>query len=132
MNWKTIRTGRCISSCGRNEVSDVLETEKLKISISKGDTGTITLTFTGEDVPDDTVTALVTLRENVDSPEFIWEKRLPISEGVCTVSLGIDDTNLPYGKYAWDVRLLYETGEIYTPMRPAEFRIVEVVGEPDG
>lgn len=110
----------------------MLETDKLRICVSKGDTGTITLNFTGEDVPDNTVTALVTLRKSVDSPEPIWEKRLPIEDGACVIPLGRENTNIPYGKYAWDVRLLYESGEVYTPMKPAEFRIVEVVGEPDG
>lgn len=110
----------------------MLETNKLKIEISKGDSGVLTLRFTGEDIPPNDTIVLFTVRKNVDSEEKLIEKRLEMEDGECIVQLTVDDTELPYGRYWWDVRLLYETGDVYTPMRPAEFLIVETVGDADG
>ena len=107
----------------------MLEVNKLKIEISKGDTGILTIRFTGEDIPPDDTTAFFTVRKNIDSEDKLIEKQLGISSGECVIPLTAADTNLPYGKYWWDIRLLYDTGDIYTPMKPAEFRVVEVVGD---
>ena len=108
----------------------MLEVNNLKIEVSKGDTGTLTLQFTGEDVPPNDTQALFTVRKNIDSEEKLIEKMLEIADGECVVPLTVADTNFPYGRYWWDVRLIYDTGDIYTPMKPAEFRIVQVVGDP--
>lgn len=107
----------------------MLEINRLKIEISKGDTGIITLRFTGDDVPPNDTNALFTVRKNIDSEDKLIEKTLAITDGECIVPLTVSDTNIPYGRYWWDVRLLYDTGDIYTPMKPAEFRVVEVVGD---
>lgn len=110
----------------------MLETDKLKISISRGDTGVITITFTGDDAPDDTVKALFTVRKNIGDEEAVYEKEIAISEGKCVIGFSAEETEIAVGRYYWDIRLLYENGEVYTPMKPSEFRIVEVVGDPDG
>lgn len=98
------------------------------ITISKGDTGTLTIELTG-DVPDDTTIALVTVRQNANNVSPVWVKEIPVHEGEITVPLTKEDTNVPWSDYVWDVRLLYENGDIYTPFPPALFRVCEVVGD---
>ena len=99
-----------------------------KIEISKGDTGMFTITFTGDDAPEDNCTVLVSLKKTRDSEEVIWEKRLTVGNHMITVALTADNTNLPYGQYWWDARILYRDGTIYTPMTPASFKVLEVIG----
>ena len=100
----------------------------MDVTISRGDTGTLTITFTG-DVPDDNTVALVTVRKNVNDIEPVWEKRLAINDGVVVVPLTQADTDIPWFDYWWDVRLLYQNGDVYTPFEPAMFRVCEVVGD---
>ena len=100
----------------------------MNVTISRGDTGTLTITFTG-DVPDDNTVALVTVRKNVNDIDAVWEKRLEINEGVVVVPLTTEDTDIPWFDYWWDVRLLYQNGDVYTPFEPALFRVCEVVGD---
>ena len=98
------------------------------ITISKGDTGIITVTLTGE-VPDNNTVALVTVRENVNTCNVVWEKRLPIDNGVIIIDLTSENTDIPFHSYVWDIRLIYENGEVYTPFPPAKYKICEVVGD---
>ena len=110
----------------------MLNVDGLKISISRGDTGTITITFTGQDTPPNGTIALVTLQKTMDSEGPIWEKRLEISGGRVTIPFYSADTvELSRGKYCWCLRLLYENGDVYTPMdKPQEFEILPASGEP--
>lgn len=109
----------------------MLIVDGLKISISRGDTGTITVNFTGTDTPPDGTIALISLKKTIDS-ELIWEKKLPISNGSIVITLHSEDTaNLSRGQYFWCLRLLYENGDVYTPMEKLqEFNILPVAGEP--
>ena len=99
-----------------------------KIEVSKGDTGIFTVTFTGDGAPTDNCTVLVSLKKTKDSENVIWEKRLAVTNHMITVSLTSEDTNLAYGQYWWDARILYADGTIYTPMMPAVFKVLEVIG----
>lgn len=99
-----------------------------KISISRGDTGMFTITFTGDDAPEDNCTILVSLKKNRDSEEAIWKKRLTVNNYMVTVALNADDTDQPFGQYWWDARILYRDGTVYTPMSPASFKVLEVIG----
>ena len=109
----------------------MLITDGLKISINRGDTGTITITFTGQDAPPDGTVALVTLQKTLDSEETIWEKRIELANSRVTIMLLHEDTNLTRGRYLWCLRLLYENGDIYTPMEtPQVFEILAANGEP--
>ena len=99
------------------------------ISITKGDTGTFTITFTGDDKPDDGTTVLVTLKKRKGDNEPVWEKELTVADSAVTVSLAIEDTNLDFGTYWWDARILFSSEDVYTPMNPASFKILEVVGD---
>lgn len=98
------------------------------ITISKGDTGTITVTFSGE-VPDNNTVALVTVRENVNKCRAVWEKRLAVYDGAIIINLLSEDTDIPFNTYVWDIRLIYENGDIYSPFMPAKFTVCEVVGD---
>ena len=110
----------------------MLETDGMKISISRGDTGSITVTFTGQDTPADGTIALITMQKTMDSEEPIWEKRLSIAGGRVTIPFYSADTvNLSRGKYCWCLRLLYENGDVYTPMKtPQPFEVLPANGEP--
>lgn len=109
----------------------MLEVNGLKISVSRGDTGSITVTFTGQDTPPDGTIALVVLQKTLDSPEPVWEKRLEIASGRVTIPFYTEDTNHPHGRYYWCLRLLYANGDVYTPMeRPQVLDILPASGEP--
>ena len=99
------------------------------ISITKGDTATFTITFTGQDVPEDGTDVLVSLKKTKTSATAVWEKRLKIASGVVSVLLRTIDTNIDFGQYWWDVRILFSDGSVYTPMQPASFKVVEVIGD---
>ena len=106
----------------------MLEVNGLKIFISRGDTGSVTVTFTGTDVPDDTVTALVILQKT-DRSESIWEKRLPINSAQVVIPFrSIDTRERAHGEYRWILRLLYENGDVYTPMDEYEKFIILPAG----
>lgn len=99
------------------------------IEISRGDTGVYTITFSGVDAPEDGTTAEVSLKKTKDSENLIWEKKYTVADSRITVTLLSEDTaDLPYGQYWWDVRILFRDGTIFTPMKPASFKVVEVIG----
>lgn len=110
----------------------MLSVDGLKISISRGDTGSITVTFTGQDVPADGVIAKVTLQKTVDS-DPIWDKLLTVANGRITIQFYSEDTDYPRGDYVWCLRLLYGNGDVYTPMnRPQPFVILASGGDATG
>ena len=100
-----------------------------KIEITRGDTGMYTITFTGEDAPEDGSTILVSLKKTKISERAIWEKRLAVQNNAASITLTSADTNLPFGQYWWDARIIFRDGTVYTPMYPASFKIVEVIGD---
>lgn len=110
----------------------MLIVDGLKISISRGDTGSITVTFTGQDTPADGTVAQVTLQKTMDGDGPIWEKRLDVASGRVTIPFLSEDTvDLSRGRYCWCLRLLYENGDVYTPMdKPQVFEILPANGEP--
>lgn len=99
-----------------------------EITISSGDNATLTITLTGE-VPADGTTALFTVRKSVDLTEApVIEKELTVSSGQVVVDLTSAETEIPWFDYVWDLRLIYENGDVYTPFAPEIFRVCEVVG----
>ena len=47
-----------------------------------------------------------------------------------TIPFTTEDTDYPRGLYYWCLRLLYQNGDVYTPMEsPQEFRILAVIGD---
>ena len=104
----------------------MLKVDKGSVMVSRGDTGNLTVQFDG-DVPQDGTLALVTVKKNPVKTEFLWEKRLTVQGGRIDIRLNTEDTNFPPDKYYWDVRLL-RGAEIFTPVEPQPFTVLEVVG----
>lgn len=103
----------------------MLKVDGLKISISRGDTGSVTVTFTGEDTPADGTTVQVELMRTIDSTDALWIKELAVSSAQVVIPLDAADSDYPRGQYCWILRLLYENGDRWTPMdKPQEFRIL--------
>ena len=100
----------------------------LNIEITRGDTGSLTITFTGEDIPEDGTIALVTVKKAAGG-KMIWSKSLTVEGGACQIPLTTETTLLDYGQYKWDLRLIYEDGAVYTPMRPARYTISSAIGD---
>lgn len=94
----------------------MIEVDGLKISASQGDTGSVTITFTGQDVPPDGTRFRMTLKKTIDSEAPVWEKTIAISGGRVTIPFYEQDTNLGRGQYFWIPRLLYENGDRWTPV----------------
>lgn len=99
------------------------------IEITKGDTGAFTITFTGDDKPSDGCTVEVSLKKTQTSDTPIWEKKLTVSNDAIYVILNQADTDQPFGQYWWDARILFQDGTVYTPMKPASFKVLEVIGD---
>lgn len=101
-----------------------------QIMCSRQDTGTFTVTFTGDDAPADGTIVLVSLKTTPKKEaKVIWEKRLTVVNSKITVHIGKTDSDLKEGAYWWDARILFDDAEEpYTPMEPALFRVLEVVG----
>lgn len=99
------------------------------IEITRGDTGGFTITFTGQDAPEDGSIVQVSLKKTKTSKDLIWEKKYVVSESQVTVIILQDDTNdLSFGEYWWDARILFRDGTVYTPMKCASFKVMEVIG----
>lgn len=98
------------------------------IEITRGDTGAFTITFTGEDAPEDGCIVKVSLKKTKTSETPIWEKRQTVANSAVSVTLVQQDTDLAFGQYWWDARILFRDGTVYTPMKPASFKVLEVIG----
>ena len=100
------------------------------IEISRGDTGAFTITFTGADAPEDGCIVEVSLKKTRSSEDTIWEKKLTVASNAIYVTLLPQDTeNLSFGQYWWDARIIFRDGSVYTPMLPASFKVLEVIGD---
>lgn len=110
---------------------------KYNISITRGDTATLELTFTG-DVPGENDRVIASLKKNPKKADEIWEKELELygsgtgddGEPYTTYLLELasaDTEGQAFGGYFWDLRILYADGQITTPFPPAAFNVLEVV-----
>lgn len=100
------------------------------IAIPRGDCGTVAICFEG--LPTDIeAAATVALKRRTTEKMPLWQKELTIADGVAYLDLLPSDTeSLPFGLYCWDLRLSIG-GYVTTPMAPADFHILEVVGDID-
>lgn len=98
------------------------------ISLTRGDTATLELTFTG-DAPEEDDTVIAALKISANRKDAIWEKEIARQEdGTYLLTIDSADTvNLPFGRYFWDLRIIYSDGQITTPFLPKLFRVLEVV-----
>lgn len=98
------------------------------IEVTRGDTGAFTVTFTGTDAPEDGAVVQFSIKKTRTSENVLIEKNLTVASHIIYITLLPEDTNLPFGQYWWDVRILYRDGSVYTPMIPASFKVLEVIG----
>ena len=98
------------------------------IAISREDTAVFTVTFDGDDIPEDGTAVILTVKPSLEKESSVIEKQLQIQDGQIVIALNSEDTDLPPRHYYWDLRILYNNGEVFTPMQPGNFIIREVVG----
>lgn len=110
------------------------------ISITRGDTATLEITFEG-DAPGASDRVIAMLKKSARKTDSFWEKELEledsgehekdgetVSYSTYLLDLSSEDTlALPFGNYFWDLRILYGDGQITTPFAPAGFNVLEVV-----
>lgn len=100
----------------------------LNITISRGDTASLEITFEG-DVPGDGDQVVMSIKTSPRNHDYKWEKSGTCdAEGKIVFSIDAEDTaSLPFGTYYWDIRIFYADGQITTPFAPKAFKVVEVV-----
>ena len=106
--------------------------QNLGISLTRGDTAALELTFTSDepnDVPGPADLVVMALKTSPRAAEAKWEKQAnPDAEGKVQFDFAVEDTaQLPFGTYWWDVRIFYADGAVVTPIAPHKFAVLEVV-----
>lgn len=98
------------------------------LTITRGDTASIEFTFTG-DAPSESDRVIAAMKPDKKKKDTLWEKTLErTADGKYVLRIESQDTeDLKFGNYWYDIRVLYEDGEIVTPMEPARFTVGEVV-----
>lgn len=110
----------------------MIDIKGMNITVSRGDCSPFTITFTGDDVPEDGTEVLFTVKKTSNHKTPVIEKRIPILDHVVTIELTNADTkDLPFGEYEWDIRIpdLFGENEPYTPILPQPFVIAKVIGD---
>ncbi len=109
----------------------MFNTEGFDIEVTRGDTIALQIHLHGREIPYGT-DAIFTVKKRPRDTEFLIQKRMDASDGVVTLVLDPDDTNLTPRTYYWDLRVQIpqDTGgyEVYTPMEYAAFTVLDVVG----
>lgn len=104
----------------------MLEVKGKTISVHRGDAGSFTITFTGDDKPDDGVKVLFSVkRAKAKDAKVVFSRELTVAENAVEVSLTREDTAIAEGTYFWDVCILW-TERPWTPMDPEPFIVKEV------
>lgn len=99
------------------------------IAITPGDSVDFTITLCGENIPEDGSPVYFTVGDGTGN-RYLIEKSFPVYGGVVQVVLTVYDTvRLKPGNYQWDIRLEYTDDDRYTPMSPALFQVLDVVGD---
>jgi type 1 fimbria pilin len=101
------------------------------IEITRGDCQPFTISLTGDDVPGDGADVLFSVKKDSLDSDALIEKKVTVKDrGVSIQIMNADTKNLPFGDYEWDIRFpnMFGENEPYTPMKPARFRIVRVIG----
>lgn len=109
----------------------MFNTEGFDIEVTRGDTIALQIHLHGRELPVGT-DAIFTVKKRPRDTEYLLQKRMDATDGVVTLALDPDDTNLPPRTYYWDLRVQIpqDTGgyEVYTPMEYAAFTVLDVVG----
>lgn len=99
----------------------------LNITITRGDTASLEITFTG-DVPSSGDTVVMAVKKALNDGRPVFEKTGEASEGAITFDIDVEDTaQLAFGTYWWDLRIFYSDGQVTTPFSPRKFIVGEVV-----
>lgn len=98
------------------------------ITITRGDTATLEITFYG-DSPGSGDTVIAALKKAPGRTDVIREWTLaPQADGTFLLTIDSEDTaSLPFGRYFWDLRVLYADGQVTTPFAAKTFQVTEVV-----
>ena len=99
------------------------------LAISKGDSASFTVTFTGR-IPENGATVLFTVKNKSDNSIMI-QKHVHVQDGSVDIDLCSADTNKLSENidYVWDIRIIYSENEVETPMIPSAFVVLGVAGD---
>ena len=106
----------------------MFEIRGFDIYITQGDTSQILIEFDGE-VPPDGTTAVICVKERPGRSPVMIEKNIEVENGELLLSFGHNETMIPPKRYRWDLRLVFDNGDVITPMEPAVFTILPAIGE---
>ena len=116
------------------------------VYISRGDDASFDIVFTGLDnqsdpnvvyyrvneIPADGTKIRFSVKADTGRLKSVIQKDLEVRNGFVTIPLdSIDTHGLPFGDYAWDVRLFHDTSnghDLNTPLLPHGFHVIGVVG----
>jgi len=107
----------------------VVNTKTKAVALTPGDSAYFTITLVGDDIPFDGTDVVFTVKEEVGGRPLLV-KHFSVDSGVVHIELQCSETRrLKPGRFAWDIRILYSKEDVYTPMIPALFQVLEVVGD---
>lgn len=101
------------------------------IAVTRGDSMPLRIDLSGRDLPQGS-RAVFTVKKSLRDEEALLEKSCDVADGIVSLMLAPQDTDLPPGHYVWDVRLAIPledgTTEVFTPMDHAMLIILQAVG----
>ena len=106
----------------------MVSVDGIDITVTKGDSFPLTVTFTGADAPQDGTLVQMTVKDTPRSEEAVIERYLTVDNGAITTEFTHGDTNIPSGNYSWDLRIVTDNDNVNTPMAVGSFKVTEVVG----
>ena len=103
-------------------------TQDFAVTLTRGDTATLEISFTG-DAPTAADTVVAAIKKSPGQLTAILERTLTRQEdGTYLLRIESEDTQpLPFGRYFWDLRVLYADGQVTTPFAAASFTVTQVV-----
>lgn len=106
----------------------VVDEKNMAITITRGDTATLEVSFSG-DAPGQEDLVIASLKRGVGKGKALKEWTLLREEnGQYLMQIKSEDTEpLPFGEYAWDLRIIYNDGQITTPFAACPFVVSAVV-----
>lgn len=105
-------------------------TEKGRMILTRGDTATFSIDLYNEDgtpyVPEEGDLVLFSLKKNLYDADFILQK-----EGLLITIQSEDTRELELDTYYYDIKVIFENGEVQTVFPTNLFQIVSNVGDWD-
>ena len=98
------------------------------ITVTRGDSANLTVTFTGEVIPENSE-VLVTVEDPDVKYRPLWEETVTPVNNTIYLELTDEHTDFMPKTYMWDIRIKYSSGKVYTPIPPSPFVITEPVGK---